>query len=251
MGIVSLDGVLLEVNQTALDSIEAQRENIAGKLFWETPWWHTEQLQQQLQDAIARAGNGEFIRYEVQFPHPTGVMLTTDFSLKPVFDDTGSVVTIVAEARDITDRQRAERDLQESQERLRTGIEVAGVGLARFDYATNLVALSPEAAVLYGFSPDTTFITREQIHGTFHPDQRDKLEAKIAQVVDPAGDGWFAEDHQVMWPNGEVRCLSVQTSIFRSIGCSASSHPCDPRGDRYYRAHADSSRIRRPQSRAR
>jgi PAS domain S-box-containing protein len=64
MGIVSLDGVLLEVNQTALDSIGALREDIAGKLFWEAPWWHTEQLQHQLQDSIDRAGKGEFIRYE-------------------------------------------------------------------------------------------------------------------------------------------------------------------------------------------
>jgi PAS domain S-box-containing protein len=214
MGIVSLDGVLLEVNQTALDSIEAQREDIAGKLFWETPWWHTEQLQQQLQAAIARAATGEFSRYEVQFPHPSGVMLTTDFSLKPVFDDAGSVVTIVAEAHDITERKRAERDLYESQERLRTGIEVAGVGLARFDYQTNLVALSPEAAVLYGFAPAETFVTREQLHDTFHPDERAALEVAIAQIVDPNGTGWFARDHRVVWPNGEVRCLSVRKQVF-------------------------------------
>ncbi len=214
MGIASLDGVLLEVNQTALDSIAARREDIAGKLFWETPWWHTEQLQQQLQAAIARAANGEFIRYEVQFPHPSGVMLTTDFSLKPVFDEAGHVWTIVAEARDITDRKRAERDLRESQERLRTGIEVAGVGLARFDYETNLVALSSEAAVLYGFSPDETFVTREQIHATFHPEERAELEATIAQVIDPQGTGWFAQDHRVVWPTGEVRCLSVRKQVF-------------------------------------
>jgi PAS domain S-box-containing protein len=214
MGIVSLDGVLLEVNQTALDSIEARKEDIAGRLFWETPWWHTPELRDQLKAAIDRAAKGEFCRYEVQFPHPSGVMLTTDFSLKPVFDESGDVATIVAEAHDITDRKRAERDLQESQERLQAGIEVAGVGLARFDYTTNLVALSPEAAVLYGFDPDTTFVTREQIHDTFHPDQRTELEAIIAQVLDPAGTGWFAKDHRVLWPNGEVRCLSVNKQVF-------------------------------------
>ncbi|WP_310489625.1 PAS domain S-box protein, partial [Chamaesiphon sp. VAR_69_metabat_338] len=214
MGIVSLDGVLLDVNQTALDSIEACREDIAGQLFWETPWWHTEQLQQQLQDAIARAASGQFSRYEVQFPHPSGVTLTTDFSLKPVFDETGKVWKIVAEARDITERKRAERDLQESQERLRTGIEVAGVGLARFDYHTNLVALSPEAVIMYGFPADTTFVTREQIHATFHPDERAELAAIVAQILDPASTGWFARDHRVVWPSGEIRCLSVRKQVF-------------------------------------
>jgi PAS domain S-box-containing protein len=214
MGIVSLDGMLIEVNQTALDSIAARKEDILGQYFWDTPWWHTEQLQQQLQDSIARAAKGEFIRYEVQFPHPSGVMLTTDFSLKPVFDDVERVVTIVAEARDITDRKRAERDLQEAQERLQAGISVAGLGLARFDYATNLVALSPEAAIVYGFAPETSFVSRQQIHDTFHPDERAELEEIIAQVIDPAGTGWFARDHQVVWPNGEVRCLSVRKQVF-------------------------------------
>jgi PAS domain S-box-containing protein len=97
---------------------------------------------------------------------------------------------------------------------LRAGIKVAGVGLARFDYATNLVSLSPEAAALYGFAPDELVVTREQIHNTFHPDERADLEVTIAQVLKPDGIGWFAQDHRVVWPNGEVRCLSVRKQVF-------------------------------------
>jgi PAS domain S-box-containing protein len=115
---------------------------------------------------------------------------------------------------DISLLKQQEGDLRESQERLQTGIEVAGVGLARFDYKTNLVALSPEAAVLYGFDSDIAFVTREQIHATFHPDERARLEATIAKVIDPAGTGWFAQDHRVVWPSGEVRCLSVRKQVF-------------------------------------
>ncbi len=124
MGIISLDGVLLEVNQTALDSIEARKEDIAGKLFWETPWWHTPQLQQQLKDAINRTANGEFSRYEVQFPRPCGTMLTTDFSLKPVFDESGHVVMIVAEAHDITDRNRIQAELEERNQELDSFVHI-------------------------------------------------------------------------------------------------------------------------------
>jgi PAS domain S-box-containing protein len=113
MGIVSLEGILLEVNQTALDSLEAKRTDLIGQYFWDTPWWHTEQLQQQLQSAIARAGQGEFTRYEVQFPAPNGATLTTDFSIKPVFDDAGKVWTIVAEAHDITERKQAQAALEQ------------------------------------------------------------------------------------------------------------------------------------------
>jgi PAS domain S-box-containing protein len=223
LGLLSLDGTVLEVNQTALKSLEqhlpgtmaARQSALIGKLFWETPWWnHSPLLQTQLQQSIVRAATGEFIRYEMQYPNPSGDLVDIDFTLQPVFDETDRVVTLLAEGHNITERKRAERDLRESQERLRTGIEVAGVGLARFDYHTNLVALSPEAAVLYGFSPDLAFVTREQIHDTFHPDERAALEATIAQVVDPNGTGWFAQDHRVVWPYGEVRSLSVRKQVF-------------------------------------
>jgi PAS domain S-box-containing protein len=124
MGIVSLDGILLEVNQTALDSIEVGKEQIVGKQFWDTPWWHTEQLQQQLQSAIERAGRGEFSRYEVQFLHPSGVTLTTDFSLKPVLDDAGAVWTIVAEAHDITERNQTLSELESRNQELDSFVHV-------------------------------------------------------------------------------------------------------------------------------
>jgi PAS domain S-box-containing protein len=223
LGLLSLDGTVLELNQTALKSLAqhlpgtmaARQSAIVGKLFWETPWWnHSPRLQAQLQKSILLAASGEFIRYEMQYPSPSGDLVDIDFTLQPVFDETGRVVTILAEGHDITERKRAERDLREYQERLRTGIEVAGVGLARFDYTTNLVALSPEAAALYGFAPNINFVTREQIHATFHPDERAALEATIAKVVDPDGVGWFAQDHRVVWPSGEVRCLSVRKQVF-------------------------------------
>jgi signal transduction histidine kinase len=57
-------------------------------------------------------------------------------------------------------------------------------------------------------------VTREQIHDTFHPDERAELEEIIAQVIDPAGTGWFARDHRVMWPTGEIRYLSVRKQVF-------------------------------------
>ncbi|MBW4524200.1 MAG: PAS domain-containing protein [Phormidium tanganyikae FI6-MK23] len=111
MGMISLEGILLDANQAALDSIAAQSIDIIGKPFWEAPWWtHSEFLQDQLKDAIAQATTGEFIRYEVQFPSATGEIMTTDFSLKPVFDEAGQVVMLVAEARDISDRKAAEAE---------------------------------------------------------------------------------------------------------------------------------------------
>jgi PAS domain S-box-containing protein len=118
MGLVSLDGVLLEANHAALKSVAAPESEIVGKSFWEAPWWHTEQLQQQLREAIATAAGGRFVRYEVEFPNFNGGLTITDFSLKPMFDEVGRVESIVAEAHDITDRKQAQADLEERNQEL-------------------------------------------------------------------------------------------------------------------------------------
>jgi PAS domain S-box-containing protein len=110
--------------------------------------------------------------------------------------------------------RQSEDRLQASEQQLRTGLEVADVGLAKFDYVSNLVTLSPKAAALYGFGTEEIVVTRQQIHATFPPDERAELEQIIDRVLDPQGKGWFALDHRVMWPNGEVRCLSVRKQVF-------------------------------------
>jgi PAS domain S-box-containing protein len=119
-----------------------------------------------------------------------------------------------AVGRDITERKQTDRYLQESQAQLKTGIEVAGIGLAKFDYVSNLVDLSPEAAALYGLPAEESVVSRDRIHATFHLDDRAELEQQIARVLNPQGAGWFAQDHRVVWPNGEVRCLSVRKQVF-------------------------------------
>lgn len=118
MGLVSLDGVLLAANYAALKSVAVPESQIVGKSFWEAPWWHTEQLQQQLKDAIATAASGQFVRYEVEFPNPDGGVMMTDFSLKPMFNEVGQVESIVAEGHDITDRKQAQADLEQRNQEL-------------------------------------------------------------------------------------------------------------------------------------
>ncbi len=53
-----------------------------------------------------------------------------------------------------------------------------------------------------------------------NPDERAELEVTIAQVIDTHGQGWFAQDHRVVWPSGEVRCLSVRKQVFFDRDCA-------------------------------
>ncbi|MBD1845588.1 response regulator [Cyanobacteria bacterium FACHB-63] len=220
VGLLSPDGILLEANQTALDFAGLTFEEAVGRPFWEIRWWTlSPETQQQLQAAISQARQGEFVRYEVEVLGAGTTTKTIDFSLKPVQNETGEVVLLIPEGRDISDRIRYERDrkyreqcLRESEEQVQLGVQVSGVALARFDYTTDTVTLSPEAAALYGLEELT--VSRDRLHATFHPDDRAELDQIVHQVLDPAGLGWFAYDHRVVWPAGEVRWLSVRKQVF-------------------------------------
>ena len=52
MGLMTVDGTLIEVNQTALRFAGIRGEDVIGKLFWETPWWtHSVPLQERVRQA--------------------------------------------------------------------------------------------------------------------------------------------------------------------------------------------------------
>lgn len=111
------------------------------------------------------------------------------------------------------ERQKAYEALCRSEQRLDLGLRVAGVALAEVDYTTGLNHLSAESAQQFGLGPSAVALTREQIHATFHPDDRAELVTRIAESLDPAGAGWFAMDHRVVWPSGEVRWLRVRKQV--------------------------------------
>ena len=129
-------------------------------------------------------------------------------------DAEGNVTGIIAAIRDITERKLAEEQLRASEERLALGTEVADLGLAEVDYTTGLHHLTARAARLFGLGAAAVALPRAEVHATFHPEDRPELERRIAQCLDPAGSGWFAMDHRVVWPGGEVRWLAVRKQVF-------------------------------------
>jgi PAS domain S-box-containing protein len=105
-------------------------------------------------------------------------------------------------------RVLAERD------RLSRGMEVASLALAEVDYVTGMNHLSAEAARMYGIGNEAAVVPRGVVHATFHPEDRQELMQKVAACMDPGGAGWFAMDHRILWPSGEVRWLRVRQKAF-------------------------------------
>ncbi|WP_247010203.1 PAS domain S-box protein [Halorientalis litorea] len=118
-GLLKPDGTLAEANDATLEFAGVERDSIIGKPLPEAPWWgHSETARNGVRDAIARAANGEFVRYETEARGANG-LATIDFSIKPVTDEDGTVSLLVTEGRDVTARQQYRQHLEVMQRVLR------------------------------------------------------------------------------------------------------------------------------------
>ncbi|MEB3279710.1 MAG: PAS domain S-box protein [Lyngbya sp.] len=118
------DGILFDVNQTALDCVGLKREEIINRPFWETYWWtFSSETQQQLRQNIAKAASGESIYYQVDVLKAGGKVAKVDFALRPLRNETGEVILLIAEGQDLSDRVEAKRALEENQILLRSVLD--------------------------------------------------------------------------------------------------------------------------------
>jgi PAS domain S-box-containing protein len=129
VAVLDAKGTLLEVNRAALEGGGLKLSDVEGKPFWECFWWGvSKETQETLRQAMGRASQGEFIRYDVEVygrAHGKETIII-DFSMIPVKDESGNVVFIVPEGRDITEKKAYEqeiatknKDLQALLERIR------------------------------------------------------------------------------------------------------------------------------------
>ncbi|MFP4218228.1 MAG: PAS domain S-box protein, partial [Salinarchaeum sp.] len=110
IGLLNPDGTIIEANDTALAFGGFDRDEVIGTRLCELSWYDNSDTAGQVTEAVDRAADGEFVRYETELQGTDG-LATIDFSLKPIVDEADDVTMLVAEGRDITDRQRQRRQL--------------------------------------------------------------------------------------------------------------------------------------------
>ncbi len=149
IGLLDTKGILLEANRTALAAIGAKPADVIGQPFWSTLWWnHSPDLQIQLQQGIVAAAQGQLIRFEAKHFLTDGSFITVDFSLSPITDETGKVIMLIPEGRDISDRKAAEQKIQEQA----TLLDIATDAIIVRDLQHHIQFWNKGAESIYGWS---------------------------------------------------------------------------------------------------
>jgi PAS domain S-box-containing protein len=145
-----------------------------------------------------------------------GTPFWNDVAISPVTDAQGRVTHLVGIQNDVSALFALQAALQASNDRLALGVDIANLALAEIDYDSDCNHLTPEAAMAFGLGQVAMVVPREQVHATFHPDDREELARRITECLDPAGSGRFAMDHRIVWPDGTVHWLTVRKRVFFS-----------------------------------
>jgi PAS domain S-box-containing protein len=119
IGLLAPDGTLLEANRASLEFAGNTRADVAGRPFWDTPWFAgTPGAPEVIRESVARAAKGDFVRFEATLQRPSGDFQTFDLSLHPIRNERGEVALIVPEGRNITERKRVEEEVKRSNDQL-------------------------------------------------------------------------------------------------------------------------------------
>lgn len=131
VGLLSLDGLLLEANRAPLEAGGIEKDEVLGRPFYQTYWWgHDNELQAWLQSAIADAGRGQVIRRDIVVRMRGDTRMTIDFMLAPLRDGQERISHLIACGIDISDRVHSERALRASEARFRSAFNAAPDGMA-------------------------------------------------------------------------------------------------------------------------
>ncbi len=127
-------------------------------------------------------------------------------------DASGNMVRVEGTDQDITEGKQARESLIESERKLQAAVEVAGLGVLVINYEDETVELSARAAAQFGFT-DCTTVSREALHGRFHPEDLERLKTLLENSQAVTSNGCFSLEHRVILPDGTVRWLSARKQI--------------------------------------
>ncbi|WP_156818216.1 PAS domain S-box protein [Mastigocladopsis repens] len=215
IGLLTPDGTVLELNQGALEFIRARREDAINRPFWELSCWScTVEIQENLKAAIAQAAAGQFIRMEVILPDADGVMRDFDFSLKPVRDESGRVVLLIPEGRDITNLKRTQSELLSVSERLKYLLTASPAVIfscrPHGDYGATFI--SENVTTILGYQPQDFLDNSDFWVNHVYPEDVERVLREIPQIFER---NYHSHQYRFLCADGTYCWLETHTKLVR------------------------------------
>jgi PAS domain S-box-containing protein len=181
VGVLSPEGVLLDVNRAALEAAAIPRSEVVGKSTAQRFFWsYSSDAQNRIQEAIDRARAGVSSRFDIQARMKDGQLMTLDWMISPLRDQDGEVKSLIASAISIDERKQVEAALRESEERYRLAEWATNDGLWDWTPGNNdYCYFSPQFNALLGLQEGELESRAGAIFERLHPEDEPRLQEAV------------------------------------------------------------------------
>jgi PAS domain S-box-containing protein len=110
--------------------------------------------------------------------------------------------------QDITDRKRAEAELEDAAARLALALRASGLGVWRHNLQTKSVEWDDRMFTIFGFHPSPEMLTEARILGAIAEDDRRRVEMSWRSLL--PRDRVYRLACRLRWPDGQLRHVELQ-----------------------------------------
>ena len=210
------DGRYRYVNQAFANGVGCKRSNIIGKKIWDIFSKDDADKRFELVKSVFEQGQTRII--EVRVPRPDGdrFYVTT---VKPIVGNDGEVASVICISKEITDRKKGEKALQEGKDLLAEIIELSPISMAIVNMDGTIEQINRRAIETFGYSPDD-IPTMERWWAQAYPDESYRAEV-LAQWMGLVGKA-IAEKSEIERSEYRVTCKdgTVRTTLIFGIPVS-------------------------------
>jgi PAS domain S-box-containing protein len=171
-------GRYVAINHSGLEAMGWTEEDVLGRRF---PDVWPEETQPVVEEALAKALQGEKSSFEAECMRPDGTPVTWWVVLNPILNEDRAVTQLVGISIDVTERKQAENALRESKERFDQLAEQSRTITWEVDANGLYTYVSRTAASVLGYKPED-LVGRMHFYD-LHPDaERDAFKSAALEV---------------------------------------------------------------------
>ena len=208
-----MEGRITYLNEAALSFTGFKREEIRSKTIHDfVVSSQVDALEERYRERLA--GFKGRNRYETELVNAQGKRVPVDVSSAPLIED-GDVKSILLIARNITEREQAQRALQESEEKYRDLVENINEVIYTVDANGIITYISPVVETMGGYAPSeligrplTDFVYPDDIPGLMESFQK-----TIAGQLEPYEYRVITKSGQIRWARSSSRSIREDGQI--------------------------------------